>query len=94
MFLAADLVLWSHSIADIGAGLGTVVTNLQVVIVALLAWALLGERPRGSLLVALPVMLGGLVLVGGLRAPADTASTRDGRGARASAWRRFTRSTS
>jgi drug/metabolite transporter (DMT)-like permease len=66
VFLAADLVLWSHSIADIGAGLGTVVTNLQVVLVALLAWAFLGERPRGSLLAALPVMLGGLVLVGGL----------------------------
>jgi drug/metabolite transporter (DMT)-like permease len=66
VFLAADLILWSHSIADIGAGLGTVVTNLQVVLVALLAWAVLGERPHRSLLVALPVMLGGLVLVGGL----------------------------
>ena len=66
VFLAGDLILWSHSIADIGAGLGTVVTNLQVVLVALLAWAFLGERPRGSLLAALPVMLGGLVLVGGL----------------------------
>jgi drug/metabolite transporter (DMT)-like permease len=66
VFLAGDLILWSHSIADIGAGLGTVVTNLQVVLVALLAWAVSGERPRGSLLAALPVMLGGLVLVGGL----------------------------
>jgi drug/metabolite transporter (DMT)-like permease len=66
VFLAADLILWSHAIADIGAGLGTVVTNLQVVLVALLAWAVLGERPRGSLLAALPVMLGGLILVGGL----------------------------
>jgi drug/metabolite transporter (DMT)-like permease len=66
VFLAGDLILWSHSIADIGPGLGTVVTNLQVVLVALLAWAVLGERPRGSLLAALPVMLGGLVLVGGL----------------------------
>ena len=66
VFLSADLIVWSHSIADIGAGLGTVVTNLQVVIVTLLAWAVLGERPRRSLLIALPVMLGGLVLVGGL----------------------------
>jgi drug/metabolite transporter (DMT)-like permease len=66
VFLAGDLILWSHSIADIGAGLGTVVTNLQVVLVALLAWGVLGERPRGSLLVALPVMVGGLTLVGGL----------------------------
>jgi drug/metabolite transporter (DMT)-like permease len=66
VFLAGDLILWSHSIADIGAGLGTVITNLQVVLVALLAWAVLGERPRASLAVALPVILGGLVLVGGL----------------------------
>lgn len=66
VFLAADLIVWSHSIADIGAGLGTVITNLQVVIVALLAWLFLGERPRRSLLIAGPVMLGGLVLVGGL----------------------------
>jgi drug/metabolite transporter (DMT)-like permease len=66
VFLAGDLILWSHAIADIGAGLGTVVTNLQVVLVALLAWAFLGERPHGSLLAALPVMLGGLILVGGL----------------------------
>lgn len=66
VFLAGDLILWSHSIADIGAGLGTVITNLQVVLVALLAWAVLGERPRAALAVALPVILGGLVLVGGL----------------------------
>ena len=66
IFLAADLIVWSHSIADIGAGLGTVITNLQVIIVALLAWLVLGERPRRSLLLAGPVMLGGLVLVGGL----------------------------
>jgi drug/metabolite transporter (DMT)-like permease len=66
VFLAADLIVWSHSIADIGAGLGTVVTNLQVVLVSLLAWLVLGERPRRSMLVALPVMLGGLVLVSGL----------------------------
>ena len=66
VFLAADLIVWSHAIVDIGAGLGTVITNLQVVIVTLLAWAVLGERPRRPLLIALPVMLGGLALVGGL----------------------------
>jgi drug/metabolite transporter (DMT)-like permease len=66
VFLAADLIMWSHAIENIGAGLGTVITNLQVVLVALLAWIFLGERPRRSLLVALPVMVGGLILVGGL----------------------------
>jgi drug/metabolite transporter (DMT)-like permease len=66
VLLASDLIVWSHAIAEIGAGLGTVVTNLQVLLVALLAWLVLGERPRRSLLVASPVMLGGLALVGGL----------------------------
>ena len=66
VFLAADLILWSHSIADIGAGLGTVITNLQVLLVPLLAYRVLGMRPHRSLVIAFPVMLGGLALVGGL----------------------------
>lgn len=66
IFLAGDLILWSHAIAAIGAGLGTVVTNLQVLIISLLAWLILGERPHRSLLLASPVMLAGLALVGGL----------------------------
>ena len=69
VFLAADLILWSHTIAAIGAGLGTVVGNLEVLIISLLAWLALGERPSRSLVLASPVMLAGLVLVGGL---ADT----------------------
>ena len=66
VFLAADLILWSHTIAAIGAGLGTVVGNLEVLIISLLAWLVLGERPGRSLVLASPVMLAGLVLVGGL----------------------------
>jgi drug/metabolite transporter (DMT)-like permease len=66
LFLAGDLILWSHAIDAIGAGLGTVVTNLQVLIISLLAWLILGERPRRSLMLASPIMLAGLVLVGGL----------------------------
>jgi drug/metabolite transporter (DMT)-like permease len=66
VFLAADLIVWSHAIAAIGAGLGTVIPNLQVLFIALLGWLVLGERPNRSLLFAAPVMLAGLVLVGGL----------------------------
>jgi drug/metabolite transporter (DMT)-like permease len=66
MFLALDLIVWSHAINAIGAGLGTVVPNLEVIIISLMAWLLLGERPRRSLVLASPVMLAGLVLVGGL----------------------------
>jgi drug/metabolite transporter (DMT)-like permease len=73
VFLAGDLIVWSHAITAIGAGLGTVVGNLQVIIISLLAWLLLGERPRRSLVLAFPVMLAGLVLVGGL---ADVGGAR------------------
>lgn len=66
VILAADLIVWDHTIADIGAGLSTVVGNLEVLIISVLAWLVLGERPRRSLVLASPVMLAGLVLVGGL----------------------------
>lgn len=65
-FLAVDLVVWSHAISAIGAGLGTVVPNLQVLFVSLIGWVFLGERPARSLLLAAPVMVTGLLLVGGL----------------------------
>ena len=73
LLLAGDLIVWSHAIAAIGAGLGTVVGNLQVLIISVLAWLFLGERPRRSLVLASPVMLAGLVLVGGL---ADVGGSR------------------
>lgn len=66
VFLATDLVVWSHAIAAIGAGLGTVVPNLQVLFVSLIGWVCLRERPARSLLLAAPVMIVGLLLVGGL----------------------------
>ena len=47
LFLAADLDLWHESIALVGAGLGTVIPNVQIVFVALVGWLYQGERPRG-----------------------------------------------
>src|SRR5438093_8328533 len=47
-FFAADLVLWHNGIEQVGAGLATVLGNTQVVMVGLLAWAILGERPHHS----------------------------------------------
>lgn len=63
---AADLELWHHSIAAVGAGLSTVLANTQVVVVALAAWALLGERPAARVVGAIPVVLGGVVLISGV----------------------------
>ena len=66
VFFAADLILWHHSIADIGAGLATVLANIQVVLVPLVAWAVLSERPGRQLLAALPIALIGVVLISGV----------------------------
>jgi drug/metabolite transporter (DMT)-like permease len=66
LFFAADLICWHHSIADVGAGLATVLGNLQVVLVGLVAWMTLGERPEARVMAAVPVVLIGVVLISGV----------------------------
>jgi drug/metabolite transporter (DMT)-like permease len=66
LFLSVDLVLWNHSIADVGAGVATVLGNLQVLFVAVLAWVVLKERPGRRYLTLLPLILIGVVLVSGM----------------------------
>jgi drug/metabolite transporter (DMT)-like permease len=66
LFLAVDLVVWTHAIYDVGAGVATVLGNLQVLFVALIAWAALGEAPGSRFLLALLVVIPGVVLVAGL----------------------------
>ncbi len=63
---AADLVLWNHAIGDVGAGVATVLGNLQVLFVAAAAWAVFHERPSARFLAALPVVAIGVVLVAGI----------------------------
>lgn len=65
LFFAGDLLLWHHAIEAVGAGLATVLGNLQVIIVGIVAWLLLGERPSRATLLALPVVLVGIVLISG-----------------------------
>jgi drug/metabolite transporter (DMT)-like permease len=66
IFFMGDLVFWHHAIAAVGAGLATVLGNVQVVIVPLAAWALLRERPAGRTLAAVPTVLLGVVLISGV----------------------------
>lgn len=66
VFFAADLVLWHHAIAAVGAGLATVLGNVQVVLVPLVAWLVLGERAPRRVLTAVPVALAGVVLISGV----------------------------
>jgi drug/metabolite transporter (DMT)-like permease len=65
-FFAADLTFWAHSIEAVGAGLATVLGNLQVVVVGIVAWLLYGERPRPAIVLALPIVIVGVVLIAGV----------------------------
>jgi drug/metabolite transporter (DMT)-like permease len=66
VLFAADLIFWHYSIAAVGAGLATVLGNIQVVLVAVLAWAALGERPANRTLASIPVVFIGVVLISGV----------------------------
>ncbi|MEV6030182.1 DMT family transporter [Nonomuraea sp. NPDC052116] len=63
---ALDLLFWHHAIDYVGAGLATVLGNLQVFLVAFAAWALFGERPSSRLMVATPIVFAGVVLISGV----------------------------
>jgi drug/metabolite transporter (DMT)-like permease len=65
-FFAADLICWHYAIHDVGAGLATVLGNLQVVLVGVVAWLTLGERPEPRVIAAVPVALFGIVLISGV----------------------------
>jgi drug/metabolite transporter (DMT)-like permease len=66
VFFAVDLLLWHHAIAAAGAGIATVLGNLQVVFVGFGAWAAFGERPSRRLVMALPVVMAGVVMISGV----------------------------
>ena len=66
IFLGFDLAIWHRSIQWIGAGMATVLANTQVIFVGLVAWLLLGERPRRVVLFAAPLAFAGMTLVSGL----------------------------
>ena len=65
VFFAGDLMFWHHAIAAVGAGLATVLGNLQVLVVGVVAWLAFGERPSRTTFLALPVVLLGVALISG-----------------------------
>ncbi len=66
LLLAGDILLWNEGIADSGAGIATVIVNAQVILVPLLGWIFLRERPGLRFAASIPVMLAGVALAGGL----------------------------
>jgi drug/metabolite transporter (DMT)-like permease len=66
IFFAIDLVLFHQSILLMGAGLASVLSNLQVVFVLVAAWIIWGERPSGAQAIGVPLALVGIVLISGV----------------------------
>lgn len=66
VFFTVDLIFWHHAIDFVGAGLATVLGNLQVLIVGFVAWALLSERPHVRLFWAIPIVMAGVVFISGV----------------------------
>lgn len=71
VFLGVDLVLWGLCIGTLGAGIATVLVNVQVVIIPLLALMAYGERLTRRFALVVPVMLAGVALSAGVAGGVD-----------------------
>jgi len=66
VFLGADYVMWTASILDVGASIATVLINIQVVVLPLIALVVDRTPIPRRFLKAVPCMLLGVALAGGL----------------------------
>jgi drug/metabolite transporter (DMT)-like permease len=66
VFFAADLLSWTHAVDQVGAALATVIANMQVLVVPVIAWVVLRERPPRAAILAVPIVLAGAVLISGV----------------------------
>ncbi|MED6312280.1 MAG: DMT family transporter [Candidatus Thermoplasmatota archaeon] len=66
VLLAIDFAGYHSAIDYIGSGIATMIGNSQVIIVTLVSWWLLGERPNRFILLSLPLVMFGLVLISGI----------------------------
>ena len=66
LLLAFDFLGYHSAIDYVGTGIATLIGNSQVIIVTLVSWKLLGERPNRSILFSLPIVIIGLALITGI----------------------------
>ena len=66
LFLAVDFLAYHTAIDYIGTGIATMIGNSQVIIVTIISWKFLGEKPNKSILIVLPIVIIGLVLISGI----------------------------
>ena len=64
-FLVLDLWFWHRSIIYIGPGLSTLLANFQVFIMMVVGIVFLGQMPRPTQMIAVPLALLGLTLIVG-----------------------------
>ncbi|HEY0766622.1 MAG TPA: DMT family transporter [Steroidobacteraceae bacterium] len=74
VFFAGDLALWHASLLLTSVAASTLEANCAPMVVTLGAWALWGERPRLSFLLALGLASGGLLLIVGTKLGHGTAA--------------------
>jgi drug/metabolite transporter (DMT)-like permease len=80
LLLGVDLAAFHGAIGAIGAGPASVLAQTQVVFVGVLAWVIDGERPRRTVVVAVPVAAVGIVLLAGAGDVASAFGDNPGRG--------------
>jgi drug/metabolite transporter (DMT)-like permease len=66
IFFGVDLLLFHKSILLMGAGLASVMSNLQVVIVLIAAWIIWKERASPTQAIGIPIALVGILLISGV----------------------------
>jgi drug/metabolite transporter (DMT)-like permease len=74
LILGIDFTAWNYSIFYVGAGIASVLLNLQVIILPLLAFFIDRERIPRNYWFVLPVMAIGIAMVGGVFDPGGETS--------------------
>jgi|TARA_B110000914_G_scaffold211512_1_gene211642 drug/metabolite transporter (DMT)-like permease len=66
LLISLDFIGYHTAIDYVGTGIATMIGNSQVIIVTLVSWKFLGEKPNKSIIFALPIVILGLVLISGI----------------------------
>lgn len=81
IFLGVDMTAWNYAIFFVGAGISSVLLNLQIIVMPMLAMGFDKFKPKKSFWVLVPIMIFGIILTGGIfdAAPSEGPTTIWGR---------------
>ncbi|OZC30066.1 EamA/RhaT family transporter [Gordonia polyisoprenivorans] len=80
IFLGADYIMWTASILDVGASIATVLINVQVIVLPVLALVIDRVAIPGRFALAAPCMLLGVAMAGGVIGDSGIAAAHAVRG--------------